>query len=230
MSEFERQTMMAIGKAAALAASARIGVTQQVRARILSTRLDLARDLHERVVQRLFGVSLALGSGRELSRTELDRCADEIQHALADLRDAVSRPLSPPPLDTGATLAEELERLGRYYQRLPIEVDWEPGAEVPAGLEPLAQSVLAEALRNCAKHAEPSRVWVGVGTDQATFHLEVLNDGVEGSEHMLGAGMGLRLAALEALQSGGMVEFGAPAEGEWRVRLVVPRAMDGGDG
>ena len=65
-------------------------------------------------MQRLFGVSLALGSGRELSRTELDRCADEIQHALADLRDALSRPLAPPPLDTGATLRDELERLGRY--------------------------------------------------------------------------------------------------------------------
>jgi signal transduction histidine kinase len=230
MTEFERQTMMAIGKAAALAASARIGVTQQVRARILATRLDLARDLHERVVQRLFGVSLVLGSGRDLSREELDRCAEEIQHALADLRDAVSRPLTPPPLDTGATLGEELERLGRYYQRLPIEVEWEQGAEVPSGLEPLAQSVLAEALRNCAKHAEPSRVWVGVGTDDATFHLEVRNDGVEGAEGMLATGMGLRLAALEALQSGGMVEFGAPAEGEWRVRLVVPLATDGADG
>ncbi len=227
MTEFERQTMMAIGKAAALAASARIGVTQQVRARILSTRLDLARDLHERVVQRLFGVSLALGSERELNREELDRCAAEIQHALADLRDAVSRPLAPPPLDTGATLSEELERLGRYYQRLPIEVEWEEGAEVPPGLEPLAQSVLAEALRNCAKHADPSRVRVVVGTDGATFHLEVRNDGVDSSEGMLATGMGLRLAALEAIQSGGMVEFGAPAEGEWRVRLVVPLAEPG---
>ncbi|MFN8160012.1 MAG: GAF domain-containing protein [Solirubrobacterales bacterium] len=229
LTEFERQTMMAIGKAAALAASARIGVTQQVRARIFATRLDLARDLHERVVQRLFGVSLALGSERPLGREELDRCAEEIQHALADLRDAVSRPLTPPPLDTGATLAEELERLGRYYSRLPIEVHWEPGAEVPAGLEPLAQSVLAEALRNCAKHAEPTWVEVNVGTDGATFHLEVSNDGVKGSERMLATGMGLRLAALDALQSGGMVEFGEPEPGRWRVRLVVPQG-ERGDG
>jgi hypothetical protein len=36
------------------------------------------------------------------------------------------------------------------------------------------------------------------------------------------AGMGLRLAAVEALQSGGVVEFGQRDEGNWQVRLVVP--------
>jgi hypothetical protein len=37
--------------------------------------------------------------------------------------------------------------------------------------------------------------------------------------------MGLRLAAFEALQHGGFVEFGADASEQpagWRVRLVVP--------
>jgi hypothetical protein len=34
--------------------------------------------------------------------------------------------------------------------------------------------------------------------------------------------MGLRLAALEALQSGGVVEFGQRGPGRWQVRLVVP--------
>ena len=37
------------------------------------------------------------------------------------------------------------------------------------------------------------------------------------------SGMGLRLAALEALQVGGLVEFGERAPGEWRVRLAVPQ-------
>jgi hypothetical protein len=34
--------------------------------------------------------------------------------------------------------------------------------------------------------------------------------------------MGLRLAALEALQRGGVVEFGTREPGTWQVRLVVP--------
>jgi hypothetical protein len=33
--------------------------------------------------------------------------------------------------------------------------------------------------------------------------------------------MGLRLAAFEALQQGGVVEFGPTGDDGWRVRLVV---------
>jgi nitrogen-specific signal transduction histidine kinase len=49
----------------------------------------------------------------------------------------------------------------------------------------------------------------------------VANDGVTGRARH--AGMGLRLAAFEALQHGGIVEFGEPGPGTWQVRLVVPR-------
>ena len=34
--------------------------------------------------------------------------------------------------------------------------------------------------------------------------------------------MGLRLAAFEALEFGGLVEFGPAGDGWWRVRLTVP--------
>ncbi len=92
--------------------------------------------------------------------------------------------------------------------------------------------MLAEALRNAAKHAAPERVDVVVQHDGDTFSLEIRNDGVlaDGASGP-GAGMGLRLAAFEALQHGGFVEFGADKASEppgWRVRLVVPVAGDGG--
>jgi hypothetical protein len=38
--------------------------------------------------------------------------------------------------------------------------------------------------------------------------------------------MGLRLAAFEALESGGIVEFGPAGAGRWRVRLTVPLARE----
>jgi hypothetical protein len=34
--------------------------------------------------------------------------------------------------------------------------------------------------------------------------------------------MGLRLAAFEALEQGGVVDFGPAGEDRWRVRLTVP--------
>ncbi len=223
LTEPERHMMWTLGKTAALAASARIATGQQARARLLSARIALARELHERVVQRLFGVSLVLGSERELTEDERARCAEEMQAALSDLREALARPLSPPPARTRATLRGELVRLGRHYKDLPLAVDWEQGAKVPPGLEPVAQSVLAEALRNAYKHATPSRVRIRVERLDGAFVLEVRNDGVARTPNgSRGTGMGLRLAAVEALQRGGVVEFGPEPGDEWRVRLVVP--------
>ncbi len=121
-----------------------------------------------------------------------------------------------------ATLRGELARLGRHYKNLPLELDWEEGVEVPEEVEPLAQSVLAEALRNVQKHADPSIVRVHVGRADGTFLLEVRNDGARPRTRT--AGMGLRLAAVEALGRGALVEFGAegPDRSDWRVRLMVP--------
>jgi signal transduction histidine kinase len=215
----ERHAMWTLGKTAALAASVRIATNQQGRARLLEARIDLAREIHERVVQRLFGVSLVLGSDHGLSEEARRRCADEMQLALKDLRDALGRPLAPAGLDTGATLREELDRLGRHYKDLPLELDWDEGVDVPAEIEPLAQSVLAEALRNADKHARPTSVRVHVGQVDGTFVLEVRNDGAR--QGTRGTGMGLRLAAVEALGRGALLEFG-PEDGDWRVRLVVP--------
>ena len=59
-----------------------------------------------------------------------------------------------------------------------------------------------------------------VERENGAFVLEVANDGVDVRRQP--AGMGLRLAALEALQSGGVVEFGEREPGIWQVRLVVP--------
>jgi signal transduction histidine kinase len=225
LAEDERHAMWTLGKTAALAASVRIATSQQGRARLLQARIDLAREIHERVVQRLFGVSLVLGSEGALSEEVRRRCAAEMQAALTDLRDALARPLAPPSLDTGATLRDELARLGRHYKELPLELDWQPGVEVPDDVEPLAQSVLAEALRNADKHADPTRVRVRVGSADGTFVLEVRNDGAKpGARSSRGTGMGLRLAAAEALGRGALVEFGPEGadSSEWRVRLVVP--------
>ena len=228
LTDEERHAMWTLGKTAALAASVRIATSQQARARLLQSRIDLARDIHERVVQRLFGVSLVLGSEAALDDEARRRCSDEMHAALGDLRDALARPLAPPSVDTGATLREELARLGRHYHDLPLELDWDEGAELPQELEPLAQSVLAEALRNAHKHARPSSVRVHVGQVDGTFVLEVRNDGATGGTRTRGTGMGLRLAAVEALQRGGVVEFGPEEGGDWRVKLVLP-AGDGSD-
>jgi signal transduction histidine kinase len=219
LTDGERHLLWTLGKTAALVATARNATRQQERARRLGERLGLAREIHERVLQRLFGVSLALGAEQPLDPPERERCRIEMQEAIGDLRRALERPLAPLPPETGTTLADELERLGSS-PGAPIGVDWPEAVFVPPDLEPLAQSVLAEAVRNAGKHASATRIDVTVCRNEDTFTLEVRNDGVRPAVGE--PGMGLRLAAFEALQQGGVVEFG-PAHGdEWRVRLVVP--------
>ena len=220
LSDGERHLLWTLGKAAALVAAARNVTRQQERARRLGERLDLAREVHERVLQRLFGVSLALSASKPLGPAERERCRVEMQEAIGDLRRALERPLAPLPPENLTTLGAELDRLRRSGSSR-VEISWPPGVSVPPDLEPLAQSVLAEALRNAQKHAEPTRVTVSADRRKGAFILEVTNDGVRKSGRAT-TGMGLRLAAFEALQLGGFVEFGARADDRWQVRLVVP--------
>jgi signal transduction histidine kinase len=220
LDDTERHLLWTLGKAAALASVVRVVATQAETAKQLQHRIDLAREVHEGVIQRLFGVSMALDGEGDLPAEARQRCAGETQSALADLRDALQRPLSRPPRETGTTFAAELGRLAALHPDLGIALDGGRAEDLPATLEPLAQSVLIEAVRNAEKHSRPSWVKVRLERLEDTVVLEIANDGVNGPPRR--AGMGLRLAGFEALQSGGVVEFGEREPGIWQVRLVVP--------
>lgn len=213
----ERHLLWSFGKLAALADGARTATREHEHARQLQERIDLAREIHDGVIQRLFGVSLVL-SGETLSEAERRRCGVEVQEALVELREALRRPLSRVSRETHSTLAEEVRRVAARRPGPAIEFG---DLDVPAHLEPLAQSVFFEALRNALKHARPARVGVRTERSDDAFVLEVVNDGV-GSAAPGPTAMGLRLAAVEALQHGGVVEFGRCEPDEWRVRLLVP--------
>jgi signal transduction histidine kinase len=224
LQDADRTLLWTLGKAAALASVARSVSTQFERASQLEQRIDLARDIHEGVIQRLFGVSMALDGEGELPAPARQRCAAETQAALTDLRTALQRPLGRAPRATRTTLTAEVQRLASVHPDLGLSLEQGRAGDVPSMLEPLAQSVLIEAVRNAHKHASPTRVSVRVGRADGAFWLEVVNDGVGGAQRR--AGMGLRLAALEALQFNGVVEFGERQPGIWQVRLVVPHGGD----
>src|SRR4051812_48588947 len=183
LTDGERLTMHALGRTAALASHVREVTRQLERTRRLSERIDLAREVHERITQRLFGISLALGSDVPLAEEDQRRAAAEIEAALGDLREALigSPGGSVFEIEEGS-LRAELERLDRQYKDLPLRVDWAEGVEVPPRLEPLAVSVLNEALRNAEKHAEPSEVMVSIEAPDEVFALEVRNDGLPPAE------------------------------------------------
>ena len=211
-----------LGKTLGLASASRIATSQGARAREFEERIDFARVIHEGVVQRLFGVSLALSSEQPLTAEARARCAQEVGAALGELRSALQRPLGRTSPPTTTTLAAELDRLRGEHPDLGLTVEGRL-PYVPPELEALSQSVLTEAVRNARKHADPRRLIVRMRAHDDTLVLEIENDGVSAERHA-STGVGLRLAALEALQSGGLVEFGERQPGTWQVRLVVPLA------
>ena len=218
------ELLWTLGKAVALAGTARNATKQTELARQLQQRIDLAREIHDGVIQRLFGVSLALSATDDaLAPEERARCADEVQQALGDLRAALQRPLSatvPPP--TLASFSAVVGRLAVAHGDIHLRYEQGGDADIPEALAGLAQSVLAEAVRNARRHATPSFVEVRTRRGDDTFVLEVENDGVSAEPAPHAPGVGLRLVAFEALQHGGVLEFGPRGDDRWQVRLVVP--------
>jgi signal transduction histidine kinase len=218
----ERETMLTLGRLAALTASVESSTEQRESERRLAERVELTRELHENAIQKLFGVALALGSERGLSEEERRRCQEELRSVVGDLRTALTRPVASTRRPPKASLEQVLERLAG--RRPELRLRWQAGTEVPAEIESLAQAVLAEALRNADRHSAPQLIDVRVVSDDETFTLEVENDGVGDGSETRGGGLGLRLAALEALRYEGLVEFGPAGPDRWRVRLLVPVA------
>ncbi len=172
------------------------------------------------------GCSASRSRSRATSRFDEEtrrRCADEVQAALGDLRAAIATPAR------ALRAATERRRSPRRSQRLrheypdlglAIERDSER-VEAPAPLEPLAQSVLAEAIRNAHKHAQATRV--DVRTEIARRDLRARGhqrrrrrpDGPQ-------TGMGLRLAGLRGAPGGRPARVRRARRDRWQVRLVVP--------
>jgi len=227
LTDEERHALWTLGKTAALAASAWVVTREHEHARRLSERLSLAREIHDHVVQRLFGVSLVLGSEGQLSAAARERCRDELHGALTELRSALRRPLALEPPSADGSLRTDLEELAERA-RPPIAVRWQRGFSMPGPLDHLARAVLAEAIRNATRHANPEVVEVAVERQADDFVLAVRNDGVVDRASPAGPGMGLRLVALEAMARGGRIDAGAREPGHWEVRLAVP--LEEGDG
>ena len=95
LSDGERHLLWTLGKTTALVATARNMTRSQERSRRLIRAAELAREIHERVMQRLFGVSLALSAAAPLEGEQRERCLIEMQEATAELRSALERPLAP---------------------------------------------------------------------------------------------------------------------------------------
>lgn len=154
---------------------------------ILEDRDRIARDLHDVVIQRLFGagmqldsVQLSLAESSE-AKAKIDNVLVELDRTIKDIRATIFA-LRSGKSDSSQTLNQ---RLGSLVEELGAALELEinymfRGLEQQEVAEPLAQDVLAvvrEALTNVAKHASGDRAEVVIRVDEEEIVLTVVSDG-----------------------------------------------------
>lgn len=169
--------------------------------RVLAERQRLARDLHDSVVQQLYGlVTLA-----EAGQAQLEVAAsDDIQHtlvrigettrqALKEMRQYVHQ-LRPAVLADDGLVGALHQRLAAVEGRADIQARLlaDPSIELPAPVEDALYHIALEALNNALRHAGAKSVTVTLGSEDQRIVLAIEDDGCGFDPETAGqAGMGL---------------------------------------
>lgn len=223
----------ALAEALALAAGIAIENTRlHDRVRVLSVLDDrdrIARDLHDRVVQRIFAVGMSLQSATRLP--DLGLVVDRVTKAVDDL-DATITEIRTTIFELGDSMIRGglrhgvLELINELTPTLGVRpevtLDGPVDNAIPQHFGDHVLAVLRETLINAGKHAEATRYQVAVTvTDEIV--LEVVDNG-KGISLPLESGGGLGLSNIRgrAEKLGGTFEILVPEGGGTRVVWRVP--------
>lgn len=157
-------------------------VSELVQARDAERRL-IANDIHDwlgtGIIAPLRRLEIAARqSDLDRCRTHVEEAADSLRRAHAELRRLMEN-LHPHLLEQMG-LAEGLRAyLTDWGEEHGVEVSYElsPGPEPPADMAVALYRIQQEALNNCAKHADASRVWVRLELGEDRVRLTLRDDG-----------------------------------------------------
>jgi signal transduction histidine kinase len=224
----------ALAEALALAAGVAIENTRlHERVRMLSVLDDrerIGRDLHDRVVQRLFALGMGLQATKrlpelELVRERVDRAIDDVDATITEIRTTIFE-LGDSALPGGlrqAVLTLTHELTPSLGTRPEVSFSGAIDNSVPQDVADHLLAVVRESLTNAAKHAHASRVIVALSVGD-NLVLDVIDDGVGIDASVSRADHGLGLANLrsraEKLQ--GTMEARPAEGGGTRITWSVP--------
>lgn len=195
---------------------------------LLEDRDRIGRDLHDLVIQRLFGVGLGLQSiaaetagGDAMER--LVRAIDDIDGTIMDIRRTIFALGS---LDSETDLQTEIEDLvdragGTMKLRPRLRIEGPLRSTVSAEVVPDLLAVLSEALTNVSRHAHASSVEVRIVVRAGVIELSVSDDGQGMERDRLESGL-RNMRSRAARHGGEMVvesEAGSGSTVIWRVPL-----------
>ena len=151
---------------------------------VLDDRDRIARDLHDRVIQRVYAVGMNLQGATRLPERDqvverVARAIDDLDLTITEIRSAIFE-LGEAALPGGlrqAVLQLTQELAGTLGVRPEVRFEGAVDNTVPQHLGDHVLAVVREGLTNAGKHAQASRYEVTLGvTDQLV--LELLDDGV----------------------------------------------------
>jgi signal transduction histidine kinase len=185
----------------------------------------IERDLHDGAQARL----VALGMNIGMAEQQLAKDPEKAQEHLAEARKAAGAALQElrdlargihPPILTDRGLDAAIRAL-TAHAAVPVSVDVELAARPPVAVETAAYFVAAEGLTNALKHAQASRIDIGVHEREAAVVVRVLDDGRGGVSEAEGGLHGLR-QRVEALD--GSLRIASPEGGPTVIEAVLPCA------
>jgi len=205
-------------------------VRQELKRGVVSQeRRRVGTELHERVIQDLFGVGLALqsvaGNVRDDTfRVTLRSAVDSIDRVIKDLRRYVFD--LGPSLPVDHRLDIELRNLASdLVGDAPVDLTVDVDPAVFAIVTPWAGDLLQivrEAVSNVVQHAHAKQCIVRLFPKDGDVVLEVLDDGGGLPNRQTPAGHGLQNIRTRAAALGGRVEIGANRPRGTLVMLTVP--------
>ncbi|MBI5106188.1 MAG: PAS domain S-box protein [Solirubrobacterales bacterium] len=205
------------------------------RARIVQAgdaeRRRLERNLHDGAQQRLVALALTLRRSELRVADEHPEAGELLRQARAELTEALgelrelARGIHPAILtDRGLEPALAVVA-GRATA--PVELSVRLDERLPAPVEVAAYYLVAEAVTNAAKHAQPTVVSVRVSRQDGAALIEVADDGVGGADQRAGSGLRGLADRVEAL--GGTLRVESPAGAGTTLRARIPLRMPAHD-
>lgn len=155
---------------------------------IVNERDRIGRDLHDGIIQSLYGVSLSLEDVPEImtsapaeAEARVDAAIDSLQTSIRELRSFIYglRPETFDGSDVPAGIFGLAEQF-RYNTLIEIDVDTDPAAtaDLPAEHGAELLHLIREALSNAARHARASHLSIQLGRTEAGPSLVIADDGL----------------------------------------------------
>ncbi len=203
---------------AALALELSDARSDRERVALLEDRDRIARDLHDHVIQRLFGAgltveSIASGLGHDPRVARLSQVVDDIDETIRQIRTSIFRLRGPISPRVGAVRAQMLSVVSELAPVLgyqpSISFAGPVDTAVPVDAIDDVVAVLREGLTNVARHAGASQAVATLRYSAGELVLELTDDGIGMGETRRRSGLANLRERAE--RHGGSLQIGAPA-------------------